>query len=98
MVSERLRENLIFLSSLGRYNTERRPVIRQYFDQQLRTEELGQKEVDASDVREFGDQKKLLSEESDTDFNEIFQEILLTLPEDINPQDFQGIYFSDTTI
>jgi len=90
MVSEHLRENLIFLSSLGQYNTERRPVIRQYFDQQLSSEVLGQKEVDASDVREFGDQKKSISEGGDVDFNEIFQEILLTLPEDINPQDFQG--------
>ena len=29
-------------------------------------------------------------EDGDPEFDEIFQEILLTLPEDINPQDFQG--------
>ncbi|MFP9192766.1 hypothetical protein ACLI4Q_14055 [Natrialbaceae archaeon A-CW1-1] len=90
MTSNYFRENIIFLSSLGRYNTERRPIVRQYFDWLLRSGELNQEEIRIEDVRNFGSQKRPILEEGNPEFDEIFQEILLTLPEDINPQDFQG--------
>ena len=82
--------NTTYLSCLARYNTERRPVIRQYFDSRLRKNRINTQETSIDEVRAFAAQKKPAVEEDDFGFDEIFQEILLTLPEDINPQDYQG--------
>lgn len=90
MNSSVFRDNINYLSSLGRYNTERRPVLRQYFNHLLGGDDINQRKIDIDDVRQFAAQKKPAIEEGDLGFDEIFQEILLTLPEDINPQDYQG--------
>lgn len=90
MASDRFRENVLYLSSLGRYNTERRPMVRQYFDRLLREGDLAQEAISIEDVREFGRHKKPVQEDGNPGFDKIFEELLLTLPEDINPQDFQG--------
>lgn len=84
-----LQDNLYYLSALGRYNTERRPVIRQYFDQELGHNRLYNEKVDLDDVLDFSENKQSLVKE-EAEFTEIFEQSLLVLPEDINPQDFQG--------
>ncbi|WP_231608424.1 hypothetical protein [Haloferax gibbonsii] len=84
------RENLRYISSLGRYNTERRPVIRQYFANRISNSEFTHEKLNVAEIREFASQKQSRAEGASPNFEEMFQESLLTLPEDISPQDFQG--------
>ncbi|MDS0261731.1 hypothetical protein NDI56_20210 [Haloarcula sp. S1CR25-12] len=90
MSSDIFRKNLRYISSLGRYNTERRPVIRQYFANRISNSEFNQEKLNVAEIREFAGQKQSRAEDTNLDFEERFKESLLTLPEDINPQDFQG--------
>jgi len=90
MISGNFPENLRYISSLGRYNTERRPVIRQYFSKRISDSEFTHQKLDVSEIREFASQRQSRAKDTNPNFEEIFQESLLTLPEDINPQDFQG--------
>jgi len=83
-------ENLRYISSLGRYNTERRPVIRQYFASRISDDEFTHEKLGIAEIKEFASQKQSRAKDTAPDFEEMFQESLLTLPEDINPQDFQG--------
>ena len=90
MGSDIFRGNLRYISSLGRYNTERRPIIRQYFASRISNDEFTHEKLDVAEIREFASQKQSKAKDNDPDFEEIFRESLLTLPEDIDPQDFQG--------
>lgn len=89
MDSQPFEENLSYLSTLGRYNTERRPLIREYFNQQLLDGHLSEEIVSIEDVREFAKEETPNEQDDNLGFNEAFERALLTLPEDINPQDFQ---------
>lgn len=89
MSSNHLRENLCYLSSLAKFNTERRPVIRRYLDQSLQSGKLLDETVSLSQVREFGSEKGKEVEEGSTDFGFTFEELILAVPEDIRPRDFQ---------
>ncbi|PHQ38529.1 hypothetical protein DJ69_11115 [Halorubrum persicum] len=90
MGSSIFRENLRYVSSLGRYNTERRPVIRQYFANRISDSEFTHEKLDVTEIKEFAGQKQPRADGANPYFEEMFRESLLTLPEDINPQDFQG--------
>ena len=46
-------DNAVYIWSLGRYNTERRPVVRQYFDRLLQEGNFAQEEISIEDVREL---------------------------------------------
>jgi hypothetical protein len=83
-------ENLRYISSLGRYNTERRPVIRQYFASRILDDEFTHEKPDIVEIREFASQKQSRAKDASPDFEEMFQESLLILTEDIDPRDFKG--------
>lgn len=51
MNSDDIIDNTVYLSSLGRYNSERRPVVRQYFDRLLQERNLAHEEISIEDVR-----------------------------------------------
>ena len=88
MPSNHLRENLCYLSSLAKFNTERRPVIRRYLDQSLQSGRLLDEPVSLSQVREFGSEKTEQVAGNPPNFGHTLEDLILTAPEDIRPQDF----------
>ena len=86
-------ENLVVLSSATRYNTERRALLRGTFDHYLRKGELFSTEISQDEISEYWAQEGI----DPDDPERTFRHLVLTLPEDPDPQHYQlylGVRYS----
>lgn len=87
-------ENLTFVSASARFNTERRPLLRGYFDHVLQSGEIFDKPSTEADISEYWESQELDSEQSE----KWFRQLLLMYPDDPEIQDYQfylNIRYSD---
>lgn len=76
-------ENLVFLSSSARYNTERRPLLREAFDQHLREDKFHSEVVTEQYIRDSWEGLDEREPES------AFRLLLLSYPDTLNLQHYQ---------
>ncbi|WP_440764942.1 hypothetical protein [Natronorubrum sp. DTA7] len=78
-------DNLSFISAATRYNTERRPLLRGYFDKALQTGELFDGKVSDIAISDYGENNGLDPDEPE----QSFRELLLMYPDDPDLQHYQ---------
>ena len=89
MSSDRLHENLCYLSAVSKFNTERRTIVRKCLDQLLRSGQLLDEEVSIEQLQECGSQKEQIAKDHSGGFDYSFEELILSVPDDVRPHDFQ---------